>query len=152
MNQVAKVETHTEVAKTGQAATPATLLAMAVQQGADLEKLEKLMELQQRWEANEARKAFNTAFAAFKADAVAIIKRTEIKDGPLKGKFHANLFDVVDAVTPGLSKHGLAISWSLTEDTKDWMRVTCTLRHVSGHSESVAMGAAPDAGPGRNAI
>ena len=37
--------------------TPAALLAMAVQQGADLDKLERLMALQERWEANEARKA-----------------------------------------------------------------------------------------------
>jgi hypothetical protein len=32
------------------------------------------------------------------------------------------------------------------------MEVTCTIRHILGHSESVAMGAAPDTGPGRNAI
>lgn len=132
--------------------TPAALLAIAVQQGADLQKLEKLMELQERWERNEARKLFNESFSAFKAEAIAIVKRTMIKDGPLKGKFHANLFDVVDAVTPGLSKHGLAISWSLTKDDPQWMEVTCTLRHVAGYSESVSMGAAPDTGPGRNAI
>ena len=32
------------------------------------------------------------------------------------------------------------------------MEVTCTLRHVAGHSEAVSMGSAPDSGPGRNAI
>jgi hypothetical protein len=44
------------------------------------------------------------------------------------------------------------MSWNITKDEKDWIEVTCTLRHVGGHSESVAMGAGPDAGPGRNAI
>jgi hypothetical protein len=80
------------------------------------------------------------------------MKNTEIKDGPLKGKKHANLFDVVDAVTPKLSAHGLAISWKLTKDEKDWLEVTCTLRHSAGHFETVSMGSGPDMGPGRNAI
>ena len=118
----------------------------------DVAKLEKLLEVKERWEANEARKAFNGAFADFKAEAVKIIKRSEIKDGPLKGKFHANLYDVVDAVTPHLSKHEFAISWKLSKDEPTWMEVNCILRHVGGHSESVSMGGAPDTGPGRNAI
>jgi hypothetical protein len=110
------------------------------------------MALQERWEANEARKAHAAAFSAFKADAVTIIKGTTIKDGPLKGKKHADLFDVVSAVTPGLSKHGLSVSWKLTKDEKDWLEVTCYLKHVGGHVEFVSMGGAPDSGPGRNAI
>ena len=118
----------------------------------DVAKLQELLAVKERWDANEARKVFNVAFAAFKSEAVQIIKRTEVKDGPLKGKFHANLFDVVNATTPHLSKHGLAISWRLSKDEPAWMEVSCTLRHVGGHSESVAMGGAPDAGPGRNAI
>jgi hypothetical protein len=110
------------------------------------------MTLQEKWEANEARKAFNIAFAAFKAESVQIIKGSIIKDGPLKGKAHADLFDVVSAVTPALSKHGLSTAWRLTKDDPSWMEVTCTLSHVAGYSESASMGGAPDTGPGRNAI
>lgn len=132
--------------------TPMQMLQIAVQQNADIDKLTKLMDLQERYEASQARKAFNEAFAAFKSEAVTIIKSTEVKDGPLKGKKHANLFDVVVAVTPALSIHGLAMSWKLTKDEKDWLEITCTLRHVGGHMESVSMGSAPDTGPGRNAI
>jgi len=132
--------------------TPMHMLSVAVRNGMDVATIKDLMALQERWDANEARKAFNGAFADFKSEAVKIIKRTEVKDGPLKGKFHANLFDVVDATTPPLSKHGLTISWKLTKDDPAWMEVTCTLRHVGGHSESVSMGGAPDTGPGRNAI
>lgn len=128
------------------------LLHLAVEQGADLDRLERLMALQERWEASEAKKAFNAAFAAFKAESVQIIKGVKITDGPLKGKMHADLFDVVSAATPALSKHGLSTAWKLSKDDKDWMEVTCTLSHVGGHSESVSMGGAPDGGPGRNAI
>lgn len=132
--------------------TPMSVLELAIRQGADIDKLTKLMELQERHEANIARKAFNVSFSAFKSEAVRVVKNVTVSDGPLKGKKYADLFGVVDAVTPVLSKHNLSHSWRLTKDEPAWMEVTCTIRHSLGHFESVSMGAAPDTGPGRNAI
>lgn len=137
---------------TAQSATPADLLRIAVEGGADLDRLEKLMALQERWEAKEAKRAYDAAFAAFKAEAITILKGRKVTDGPLKGKSYAELHDIVNAVTPALSKHGLSSSWKLTQDEKDWMQVTCYLRHVSGHEESVSMGGPPDTGGAKNAI
>lgn len=134
------------------AATPADLLRIAVEQGADLDKLERLMDLQDRYLAAQAKRAYDEAFAAFKAEAVKIIKGKSVNDGPLKGKSYAELHDVVNAVTPALSRHGLSSSWKLTKDEKDWMEVTCYLRHVGGHEESVSMGGPPDMGGAKNAI
>lgn len=134
------------------ATTPADLLSMAVQQGADLDKLERLMALQERWEASQAKKAYNEAFSAFKAEAVRIIKNRSVTAGPLIGKKYAELFAVVNAITPALSAHGLSAAWSITKDDKDWLEVTCTLKHVGGHTESVSMGGPPDAGGAKNAI
>lgn len=118
----------------------------------DVAKLEQLLAVKERWEANEARKAFNEAFAAFKAEAVTIIKNRGVDAGPLAGKKYAELFSVVNAVTPALSKHGLSASWRLTKDEKDWMEVTCTVKHTLGHSESVSMAGPPDTGGAKNAI
>ncbi len=132
--------------------TPADLLRIAVESGADLDRLEKLMELQERWESKVAKKAYDAAFAAFKAEAVKILKGRTVTDGPLRGKSYAELHDVVNAVTPALSKHGLSSSWRLTKDDKDWIEVTCYLRHVDGHEESVSMGGPPDTGGAKNAI
>ena len=42
--------------------TPAQLLELAVTQGAKLKELEKLMNLQERWEAKEAKKEFKANF------------------------------------------------------------------------------------------
>lgn len=133
-------------------ATPADLLRIAVENGADLDKLERLMALQERWEAANARKAYDAAFAAFKAEAVTIIKNREVTAGPLNGKKYAELFAVVNAVTPALSKHGLSSAWQITKDDREWIEVTCTLRHAAGHAESVSMGGPPDAGGAKNAI
>lgn len=139
-------------APVGTVATPAMLLQIAVQQGADLDKLERLMALQERYEASEARKAYAAAFSAFKAQAVVIIKNKSVTAGPLSGKSYAELHAVVNAVTPALSQNGLSASWRLTKDEKDWIEVTCTLSHVMGHSESVSMGGPPDAGGAKNGI
>jgi hypothetical protein len=113
--------------QTGQLATttPADLLRIAVESNADLDRLERLMEMQDRWEAKAAKKSFDAAFAAFKAEAVTIIKGKDVTDGPLRGRKYAELHDVVNAVTPALSKHGLSSSWRLTKDEKDWLEVTC---------------------------
>lgn len=132
--------------------TPADLLRIAVESNADLDRLERLMEMQDRWEAKAAKKAFDAAFAAFKAEAVTIIKGRQVTDGPLRGKSYAELHDVVNAVTPALSRHGLSSAWRLTKDDKDWIEVTCYLRHVDGHEESVSMGGPPDTGGAKNAI
>lgn len=133
-------------------ASPINVMLSAIKQGASLEQVEKMMDLQDRWNAAQAKKAYDTAFAAFKAEAVTIIKGKQVTDGPLKGKRYAELHDVVNAVTPALSNHGLSSWWRLTRDEKDWMEVTCYLRHVGGHEESVSMGGPPDMGGAKNAI
>lgn len=154
MNEVPKAQVTAIPARVeGPAAnSPMGMMLAAIQQGATLEQVEKMMDLQERWERTEAKKAYDAAFANFKAEAVRIVKGRKVTDGPLKNKSYAELHDVVDAVTPALSKHGLSSSWKLTRDEKDWMEVTCYLRHVGGHEESVSMGGPPDAGGAKNAI
>ena len=135
-----------------QAATPMSMLAMAVQKGMDLETIKELRALQKDFEADEARKAYNRAFASFKAQAVQIIKNRTVDAGPLSGKKYAELFAVVNALTPALSQNGLSASWKLTKDEKDWIEVTCTLKHELGHCEEVSMGGPPDSGGAKSAI
>lgn len=134
------------------ALTPIQELQMQIARTGDLEKLKQYREIEREWKADQAKQAFNAAFAAFKAEAVKLVRTKKITSGPLAGMKHVELGEVVRVATPALSKHGLSISWKLSRDDKDWMEVTCTLRHADGHSEAVAMGGAPDVGPGRNAI
>jgi hypothetical protein len=117
----------------------------------DVAKLEKLLAVRDQWEETEARKAYNVAFSSFKAEAVIVVKNRGVTDGPLKGKRYAELFSVVNAVTPLLSKYGLSHSWNVKSE-KELIAVTCTLKHVLGHSESVTIDGPPDAGGAKNAI
>jgi hypothetical protein len=120
--------------------------------GLNFDQIERAMDLKDRMDAKANLQAFNEAFASFKAEAIRIIKNRQVTDGPLRGKSYAELFAVVDAVTPALSKFGLSTWWKRTKDEKDWIEVTCYLKHVSGHFESVSMGGPPDAGGAKNAM
>ena len=133
-----------------QAMTPANLLTIAVQQGADLDRLEKLMELQSRWEANEARKAWVTAMSAFKANPPEVYKNKHVKYGQTEYD-HATLDHVVDAIGAALSANGLSHRWDVQQDAGT-IRVTCVITHVLGHSESTTMQSGADSSGGKNNI
>lgn len=150
MNAIETIDMDRALAPVAPSANAGPLALL--QSGVDLDKVERLWAMQVAWEEREAEKAYNAAFAAFKDEAVTIIKNRRVDNGPLAGKSYAELFSVVNAVTPALSKHGLSASWRLTKDDKDWIEVTCTLKHQLGHSEAVAMGGPPDTGGAKNPI
>lgn len=136
--------------------TPATLLQMAVAQGADLDRLEKLMALQERWEANEARKAFVEAMVSFKAGEDLQIGKNKHVKFESRGGFteydHAELSDCVAVILPALARHGISHSWTFRQDEKG-CTVGCVLTHRLGHSsEPVTMTAGADDSGGKNKI
>ncbi|HBP27900.1 MAG TPA: single-stranded DNA-binding protein [Advenella kashmirensis] len=154
MSDIVEMETPATVPALSQN-SPASMMLAALKQGASLEQVEKMMDLQERWEANEARKAYNDALASFKAEAVKIIKNKQVQFKNSKGGVtsykHAELSDVVNAVGPALSKHGFSWSW-IPHQEAGRIRVTCTLRHRLGHTESVSLEASPDDSGGKNSI
>ena len=60
------------------ALTPMEILSNAVDGGADVATLEKLLDLQQRWERGEARKAFDAAMAQAKAEMPSIDRKSVV--------------------------------------------------------------------------
>jgi hypothetical protein len=135
--------------------TPADLLAMAMSNGADLDQLERLMALQERWEANQAEKAFVAAMTAFKAEPIEILKRKRVYFQSQKGTtdyYHAELADVVDAAIVGMAKHGLSHAWEPEQKPNGTVEVTCIVTHAQGHSKRTTLMAAPDNTGNKNAI
>jgi hypothetical protein len=132
-----------------------SLVETMVARGGDLSNLDKMLDLQIKWEANEARKAYVAAMAAFKAEPMEILKRKLVsfttRDGDTTSYKHAELSDVTDAVVPAMGKHGLSHRWDIQQQGGG-ITVTCTITHALGHSEAVSMTAAPDASGKKNAI
>lgn len=125
------------------APTPLSVIEIAVRQGANVETLTKLFELQERVEARDARKAFDEALAAFKANPPKLEKVKKV-DFPSKSggqvKYNYAPLDYICAeIGAGLGKHGLSFTWNVDQSTAERVKVTCILRHQQGHSESVTM-------------
>lgn len=134
--------------------TPMSILQLAIGQNADIDKLTKLMELQERWEANEARKAFNDALAVFKQNPPTITKNKHVKFNTSKGVTeydHATLDHVCAQITKGLGEVGIAHKWKPSQDGAR-ISVTCILTHRLGHSEETTLSAMPDDSGGKNVI
>jgi hypothetical protein len=150
MTNLATIEQTPEPQRGTSVTTPSQLLAMAVQQGADLDKLEKLMALQERWEASEARKAYQAAMSAFKAEPVRIVKAKQVSFSGTSYK-HAELSDVTEALGPALAKHDLSFRWDVRQDSNT-VTVDCVLTHIAGHSERITMSGPPDDSGKKNRI
>lgn len=135
--------------------TPADLLRLAAQNGADIGMLERLLDLQQRFEEREAEKALVKAMSAFKREPIEIYKRKGVgyqtKEGDFVGYKHAQLSDVTDAITPAMARHGLSFSWDVHQNGNQ-ITVECIVTHELGHSKKVTMVGAPDASGKKNQI
>lgn len=155
VNEVIEMADAPKQAVVLKAATPADLLQMAVSQGADLDRLERLMALQERWEAGEARKAFVAAMTDFKSEPLEIFKRKQVgysdKQGNFVGYKHAELSDITDVVVPAMARHGLSHRWDVKKEAQRVV-VSCIITHKLGHSEAVTMDAAPDDSGKKNSI
>ena len=137
------------------ASNPGAVLMYAMEKGADMAQIEKLLDLQMKWEANEARKAFVADMAAFKLNPPKIIKDKlvgyENRDGTFTGYKHATLGNVTNAVIEGIAKHGFSHAWE-PEQRDGKIYVTCVITHRLGHSTRTTLESAKDDSGKKNSI
>lgn len=129
------------------AATPMDMLARALDRGADLTVLEKLMDLQERHDKAQARKAFDAAVSDAKSE-IPVIKKN--REGHNKKKY-ADLAAFAAAVDPVLAKHGLSYRYRSRQDGGA-IFVTCILAHRDGHNEEVTLSGGADNTGNKNSI
>lgn len=135
---------------------PSELIRLAIDKGADLEKLEKLLNIKRAYDADVARKAYHVAMANFKANAPEVVSKNKkvnyaTKTGGTVKYNHATLSHIVKSITAELSKNGLSVSWpSKQADGK--LTVTCKITHALGHSEDFPLTGPLDESGGKNAI
>jgi hypothetical protein len=137
--------------------TPDNLLAMAMQNGASIEMMERLLALKERHDATEARKAYTEDMALAKKNPPTIVKDKavgyESKDGTqLVGYRHATLGNVVKEVVSWLAAYRFSHAWKTVQIEGGRVAVTCTLTHAMGHSESVTLDSAKDDSGKKNNI
>ena len=154
----AQLATPAELATPAPAGTPATqvdrFVELALQSG-DMAQLEKMLELKERYDKEEARKAFTAAMAAFKSEEINIEKDKDVQFQDSAGNWirysHASLGNVVETAVPYMGRHGLSHRW-ITEQKDSVITVTCIITHSAGHSESNSLQAGADTSGKKNAI
>lgn len=154
MNTVEKLEQSNIVPLAQPAANPMALLSMALDKGASVETLEKLMALQERYEANEAKKEFALAMAAAKSEIRPIVKAQAVDFTSPKGRTnyqYEDLAGIADAVDPILARHGLSYRFRSAQNEGS-VAVTCILGHQRGHSEETTLSAFKDESGNKNPI
>jgi len=132
---------------------PNDLLQMLIERNASLEMVEKFMDLRDRQEANEARKAYMEAMSQFKANPPEIDKDATVsyEVGNKTTRYtHATLGNVTNTINRALGECGLSASWHT--DQANGITVTCTITHIMGHSESTSLSALPDTSGSKNPI
>lgn len=158
-----KTKASTAVAKIGRATavvptlvlTPTQLLQNSMERGLSPEVIEKFIALSERYEANEARKMFETAISAFKADLPEIKKTKKVsydtRGGDKTEYWHEDLAEVLNVIGPKLAAVGLSVRFN-TDSSSDQIKVTCIVAHAAGHRETNVLVGPRDTSGGKNAI
>lgn len=127
--------------------SPAELMKIALTHGESLERIEKMLELQVKYEENEAKKTYFEAVAKFKENPPEVLK--DKKNQQFKGSPYVSLGNLLKTINPELGKFGLSVSF-IPSQSEGMVTLTCKLSHRQGHSESVTMSAPPDTSGGNS--
>lgn len=147
-------DAHTLAPATALVITPMEMLARAVERGADIATIERLAALAERFDAIQARKAFDDAISAAKAEIPPIVKTREVDFTSQKGRTnyrHEDFAGIARVVDPILSKHGISYRHRSSQDGNK-LRVTCVMSHRLGYSEETSLEALEDHTGNKNSI
>lgn len=144
-----------EVQPTTQAVTPLALISQAISINANIEVMEKVFELHQKIQADDAKKVFFAAMS--KAQAIMpVVQKSNTASfrtkagGNMAYKF-ASLDDVTKVVRSILPNSGLSYRYQVKQDAST-VTVKCIVSHAGGHSEDCMMSMPVDASGNKNAL
>jgi hypothetical protein len=125
-----------ELATMPREATPMSILQMATEKGANVETIERLSALAERWQDRKAQEEFAAALAKFQTLCPTVFKGRATKEGA--GGFgykFASFDDIMREAGPILSECGISVGFDTSHDLeKGMLTVTCRIR-VGGHFE-----------------
>lgn len=130
--------------------SPQTFITQAIEKGLSIEHLDKLLTLQQRWNADKAREAFFVAFNMFQSMVPVIEKKKKVAFNTTNYKY-ADLAEISETIKETAKECGFSYRWKFSEEgTK--ITCTCIVSHIQGHSEESSMTAEKDTSGNKNSI
>lgn len=123
------------------------LAALAANPDVSLDKLERLVLMQERMLASQAKAAFDDAFAAMQSELPVIAEKGKTDKGT-----YAPLEDIIEVVRPILAKHGFSLSHETTWPGNGIVRIVGVLSHRQGHDRRSEFQSTADNSGSKNAI
>lgn len=120
---------------------------LAADPNVPVEKLEKLIAMQERIMRINAENAFNVAFAQMQPEIPTIAERSKADKAT-----YAPREDIVDVVRPILSRHGFSLNFKTEWPGDNKVRIIGILKHIAGHSETSEFLSGADQTGSKNAI
>ena len=114
---------------------PMQLLIAGVNSGVSPERFEQLMTLKERYDAEQARKAFANDMAQFKANPPRVVKDAY---NAQYESWYTSIGNLVGSINAELGKAGFTARWDYDQQSNG-IYVTCVLTHRMGHSESARL-------------
>lgn len=114
---------------------------------ADMDKLDKMLDMQERILNRNAKQSFTADLAAMQAELPLVSKAGE---GHNKSKY-AKLEDINEAIRPTLQKYGFAVTFRVKQSDKS-ATITAILSHKLGHSEETDLVLPLDTSGSKNAV
>lgn len=153
MTEVTKIEGGTAVsASASNDAMVAMIERVVMSPDADLEKLQRMLDMKERLEAQSARVSFAGALSAARAEIPPIIKDATVDFTGAKGRTHykhETLAGIAKVIDPVLARYGLSYRFR-TDQGQGGVKVTCIIAHAAGHSEETSLTCAPDGSGSKN--
>lgn len=120
---------------------------LALDPNVPVDKLERLIAMQEHIMEVNAKAAFNRAFADLQADLPTVVEHGKTDKGT-----YAQLEDIIEAVRPILRMHGFSISHATEWPDKTTVKVVGILTHTEGHERRSEFMASADQSGSKNAI
>jgi hypothetical protein len=115
---------------------PNSLLQAAIEKGASVETLEKLLALAKDVRAEQAREAFNRAFSEFQGKCPPITKSKTAKISTRTGGSYSYSYtpleDIIEKIVPVMTPLGLSVSYRMG-GSKDSVSAVAVITHEFGH-------------------
>jgi len=124
----------------------------ALNPAVDIEKMERLLAMQERILDRNAKAAYAAALSRMQPELPTVAERGTIKNkaGGVQSRY-ALWEDVVSVITPILSRHGFALTFR-TSNPEKLVTVTGVLTHQEGHSEETTLTLPIDSSDFRNLV
>ena len=120
---------------------------VALDPSVDIERLQKIIDMEAKTQDREAEKIFNQALAEMQPELPAVGAFGEGHQGAKYGK----LEHIQQAIRPALHGHGFAVRFKV-HDSEDALTVECILSHRDGHSDSDKITLPYDTSGSKNAV